>query len=57
MSRRSRTEQVRRDLYLAQRTIGDVQAAQRGPDVLAKRLVRRRVRRSLLGWLNRRTGL
>ena len=40
-------EAIRRALYFGQRTIGDVQAAQRGPDVLAKRLVRRAVTRSL----------
>lgn len=39
--------QVRRTMYLGQRTIGDVQAAQRGPDVLGKRLVRRAVVRSI----------
>lgn len=39
-------EQIRRFLYFAQRGIGDVQAAQRGPDVLAKRLVRRAATRA-----------
>lgn len=39
--------QVRRGMYLGQRTIGDVQAAQRGPDVLGKRLVRRAIVRSV----------
>jgi hypothetical protein len=34
-------ETLRRTLYLTQRTIGDAQAASRGPDKLAKRLVRR----------------
>ena len=40
-------EDIRRALYFAQRGIGDVQAAQRGPDILAKRLVRRSVTRAL----------
>lgn len=44
--RRSSLEQLRRNLYLAQRTIGDVQALQRG--TLPKRLVRRSLVRSLL---------
>jgi len=43
--RRSILSQTRRDLYLSQRAIGDVQAAQRG--TLAKRLIRRQVTRSL----------
>jgi hypothetical protein len=34
-------------MYLGQRDIGDVQAAERGPNVLARRLVRRKVTRSL----------
>ena len=44
---RSTLSQLRRALYLAQRDIGDVQAAEKGPDVLAKRIVRRKVTRSL----------
>lgn len=44
---RSTLSQLRRALYLAQRDIGDVQAAERGPQPLAKRLVRRKVTRSL----------
>ena len=44
---RSAWNQVRRDLYLTQRTMGDVGAAQRGPQVLAKRLVRRDLTRAL----------
>ena len=39
---------VRRDLYLAQRGIGTAQAARRSPKALSKRLVRRRVTRSLM---------
>ena len=38
-------EEIRRSMYLGQRTIGDYQAARRG--VLAKRLLRRSVTRSL----------
>ena len=45
MARRSALSELRRSLYLSQRAIGDVQAAQRG--TLAKRLVRRQVTRSL----------
>jgi hypothetical protein len=33
--------------YLLSRTLGDVNAAKRGPSVLAKRLVRRSLTRSL----------
>jgi hypothetical protein len=40
-------EQLRRLLYKSQRTVGDYQAAKRGPDVLAKRLIRRRLTRAL----------
>lgn len=43
----SKLETVRRALYKTQRAIGDVQAAKRGPQVLAKRLVRRSLTRSL----------
>lgn len=39
---------LQRDLWLAQRAVGDVDAAQRGPDVLAKRLVRRAWHRRVL---------
>jgi len=39
--------QLRRAMYKTQRTIGDVQAAQRGPGALAKRLARRQVRRAV----------
>lgn len=38
---------LERDLYLASRTVGDVNAAQRGPDVLARRVARRVIRRNL----------
>jgi len=44
--KRSALEQVRRDSYLLSRSIGDFQAAQRGPGVLAKRLVRRDLTRT-----------
>lgn len=38
---------AQRDAYLTSRTLGDVSAALRGPDVLARRLVRRSVTRNL----------
>ena len=38
---------LQRTLYLAQRSVGDVRAARRGPDVLAKRVARRTVTRNL----------
>ena len=41
-------EEIRRSMYLGQRTIGDYQAARRGPGVLGKRLVRRAVTRRLM---------
>lgn len=44
---RSTLTQLRRTLYLAQRDIGDAQAAGRGPKPLAKRIARRKVTRSL----------
>jgi hypothetical protein len=43
---RSAWNQVRRDSYLLSRTMGDISAAQRGPAVLAKRLVRRDLTRA-----------
>lgn len=43
--KRSDLEQFRRFLYFAQRTIGDAQAARRGPGALLKRLARRRTNR------------
>jgi hypothetical protein len=44
---RSTLSQLRRLMYLGQRDIGDVQAAEKGPNVVAKRLMRRQVTRSL----------
>jgi len=44
---RSDLEQIRRAMYKGQRAIGDFQAARRGPDVLARRLVRRDLTRAL----------
>ena len=44
---RSTWNQIRRTLYKTQRTMGDIEAASRGPDVIAKRLIRRRVTRAL----------
>lgn len=37
----SSLRRAQRDLYLASRAAGDLDALRRGPDVLAKRLVRR----------------
>lgn len=45
--KRSELEQLRRDMYFAQRGIGDYEAARRGPAVLGKRLVRRSIVRAL----------
>jgi hypothetical protein len=50
---RSAWNQLRRGLYLTQRAMGDISAAQRGPVVLGKRLLRRRVTRSIWGPLLR----
>lgn len=44
---------VRRNLYNAARVLGDVEAAQRGPTSLAKRVARRRAYR-LTGGATRR---
>ncbi len=44
-SRQSDLEQIRRAMYKGQRAIGDFQAAQRGPAVLGKRLIRRTLTR------------
>jgi hypothetical protein len=52
---RSAWEQARRDLYLAQRTMGDVSAAQRGPVPLAKRLIRRDLTREFFKVLRQMT--
>lgn len=49
--RRSTLSQLRKLAYRTQRDIGDVQAAERGPQALAKRVVRRQVTRTLLRWL------
>jgi hypothetical protein len=43
--RRSAWNQVRRDMYYGQRTMGDLSAARRGGRPLAKRLVRRSLTR------------
>jgi hypothetical protein len=40
---------AQRTAYLISRALGDVKAAKRGPDVLAKRLIRRAVTRRLFG--------
>jgi len=52
MARRSGLESFRRNLYLAQRSIGDYQAARRG--TLLPRLLRRSFRRALGRGLSRR---
>ncbi len=44
---------VQRDSYLISRTAGDLNAARRGPDVLAKRLVRRRATRAIFAALRK----
>jgi hypothetical protein len=54
--RRNPLRRAERDLYLADRTLGDVEAFQRGGVAgLAKRLLRRKVRRTVgrktRGWL------
>lgn len=47
--RRSGLEQVRRDMYFGQRTIGDYQTARRG--TLGRRVVRRDLTRTLFALL------
>lgn len=44
--RRDPLRRIQRDAYLVSRTAGDLSAAQRGPKVLAKRLVRRALTRA-----------
>ncbi len=39
---------VRRDMYKVQRTLGDFDAAERGPGVLGKRLARRYLTRQVM---------
>ena len=43
---RSALRQIQRDAHLISRTAGDIDAARRGPDVLARRLVRRDLTRA-----------
>ena len=45
-SRKDRGMTLRSSLYRAARLLGDVQAAQRGPASLARRMVRKRVYRA-----------
>ena len=47
MSKRSTWRELQRALYKTQRAMGDVDAATRGPDKYVKRVVRRRVTRSI----------
>lgn len=49
MTKRSTLSEIRRSSYLLSRTIGDVQAAQRG--TIAKRLVRRSLMRAIFRML------
>lgn len=51
MSRGLRKAQ--RDAYLFSRALGDLAAAQRGSDVLARRLVKRSIHRREVGLLRR----
>ena len=44
---RSTRKQIQRDAYLISRTAGDLSAAERGPGVLVKRLIRRDLTRTL----------
>ena len=44
--KRSALRQIQRDAHLISRTAGDLDAARRGPDVLARRLVRRDLTRA-----------
>ena len=44
--RRSLLDEIARDAHLVSRSAGDLDAARRGPDVLAKRLIRRRATRT-----------
>jgi hypothetical protein len=52
-TRRSAWNRTRRDLYLGQRTMGDLSAASRGPGALSRRLVRRAVLRDFFATLRR----
>lgn len=47
------TRRLQRDLYLAQRALGDIDAARRGPDALAKRLIKRAWHREVVRVLRR----
>ena len=40
-------KRIQRESYLLSRTAGDIDAAQRGPKVLAKRLIRRKLTRTI----------
>jgi len=53
--RRSGLEQIRRDSYLLSRSLGDVEAAEHGPDVLAKRIIRRKATRGFFRLLRQVT--
>jgi hypothetical protein len=51
MVKRSAWNQLQRDLYFTQRTMGDISAASRG--TLGRRLIRRKATRSIWGPLLR----
>lgn len=53
MTRRSLLSQVQRDSHLVSRTAGDLDAARRGPDVLARRLIRRQATRTIFSALRK----
>jgi hypothetical protein len=44
---------VQRDLYLGSRLVGDVNAGRNGPEVLARRIVKRAIHRRMIGLLRR----
>lgn len=44
---------LRSNLYRSARTLGDLEAAAKGPAPLARRLVRKRIQRGWLGLLER----
>lgn len=46
-------KRIQRDAYLVSRAAGDADAARRGPEVLAKRLIRRRITREAFSILRR----
>ena len=53
--KRTALQQIQRDAYLVSRTAGDINAAERGPDVLAKRIIRRKATRGFFQILRQMT--